>query len=431
MKKWLGIILLMIITLIVVAGCDDEKKDTKNKYEKDFTGKWTGSIEIPNQPLDFIVNLKKNDEWSGTISIPIQGVKDFPLSSVTVNNQDVAFFMKIQGQQISFDGKLKENTIEGTFSQQGQSFPFELTKGKLSTEESGEFLSIETDKGTLYGEVEKPDGEGPFPIMIIIPGSGPTDRDGNTAAGENNSLKLLAEGLAEHGIASVRYDKRGVGKNLEAAIPENELSFDQFVKDATAWVELLQQKDAYSKIGIIGHSQGSLVGMLAAQQGEVDAFISLAGAGRSIDQVLYDQLKSQLSDELLKESRGIIEKIKHGEQVDDVSQQLQSVFRPSVQAFLTSWTQFDPAVEIAKLDIPSLIVNGDNDLQVPVSEAKILHKANPDAELLLIDKMNHVLKEAPEDRQGNMETYSNPDLPLAKGLMDGLTNFLEEHEFVK
>lgn len=205
MKKGLVYILLMMITLLAAAGCSDEDEDTENKHKSNLKGKWTGSIKIPDQPLHIIVNLNKNDGWSGTISISVQGVKNFQLSSVTVDKQDIAFFMKIQGQQISFDGKLKENAIEGTFSQNGQSFPFKLTKGEQTDKDSAEFLRVETDKGKLYGEVEKPRGEGPFPVMIIIPGSGPTDRDGNSAAGENNSLKLLAEGLAEHEIASVRY----------------------------------------------------------------------------------------------------------------------------------------------------------------------------------------------------------------------------------
>ncbi|MGP4107648.1 alpha/beta fold hydrolase [Virgibacillus sp. L01] len=108
-----------------------------------------------------------------------------------------------------------------------------------------------------------------------------------------------------------------------------------------------------------------------------------------------------------------------------------SVFRPSVQGFMSSWMQYDPAAEFAKLEIPTLIVNGDNDIQVPVKEAQLLKNANKMSELLVVEKMNHVLKEAPKDSQGNMEAYSNPELPLASGLMDGLVEFLEEGDFLK
>jgi len=423
---------LIIIMLALAAGCIDDGSENKED-DAAVSGKWTGSIDIPNQQLDIIVNLNNDDEWSGTISIPVQGLENYPLSSVTVDGSDVAFFMEIQGQQISFDGALKDDVIEGDFSQYGQSFPFKLTKGGPVDEDDGNFASVETGEGILYGEVEKPDREGPFPVMLIIPGSGPTDRNGNSNAikGENNSLKLLAEGLAEYGIASVRYDKRGVGKNLEAAIPENELKFDQFVDDAVAWTELLEQEEAYSKIGIIGHSQGSLVGMPAAQEGHADIFISLAGAGHSIDQVLYEQLEAQLSGDLLQEAENILEKLKQGEAVQDVSQELQSVFRPSVQRFLASWIQYDPGNEMAQLEVPALIVNGGRDFQVPVSEAERLHEAQPNADRLIFDNMNHVLKEAPADEEGNMATYSDPELPLADGLMEGMMDFLKENDFLE
>ncbi|QKY71093.1 alpha/beta hydrolase [Lentibacillus sp. CBA3610] len=430
MKKTVRILCLVIVILMVAAGCRDGEEGND---ETDLNGEWTGSIEIPSQPLDIIVNLNNDDEWNGTISIPVQGLQDYPLSSITVNGTDVAFFMEIQGQQISFDGEYKDETIEGDFTQHGQTFPFNLTKGGRVEESEADLLSVETDEGTLYGELEKPDGEGPFPVMLIIPGSGPTDRDGNSSGipGNNNSLKLLAEGLAEHGIASVRYDKRGVGNNLEAAIPENELHFNQFVNDAVNWTELLEQEEDYSHVGIIGHSQGALVGMLAAQESNADAFISLAGAGRSIDEVLYGQLEAQLSGDLLDEVDVIMEKLQQGEEVQGVSQELQSVFRPSAQSFMASWMQYDPAEEIAELDMPVLIAGGGRDLQVPSSEAELLHDAKPDSEKILLEKMNHVLKEAPEDEQNNMETYGNSDLPLADGLMDGIMVFLNENEFLE
>ncbi|MFD1361120.1 alpha/beta hydrolase [Lentibacillus salinarum] len=421
----------LLVTCLMAAGCSDD--GVENKDDADVNGKWTGTIEIPNQPLDIIVNFSKNDDWIGTISIPAQGVKEYPLSSVTVDGSDVAFFMEIQGQQIAFDGEFSNAAIKGDFSQHGQTFPFNLTKGDPKEENDGNFLSVETDDGTLYGELEKPDGEDPTPIMLIIPGSGQTDRNGNSSGvqGENNSLKLLAEGLAEQGIASVRYDKRGVGKNLEAAIPENELDFDQFVDDAAKWTKLLAQDEGFSKVGIVGHSQGSLVGMLAAQGNHVDAYISLAGAGRSIDHVLYEQLEAQLSGDLLQEAESILEKLKQGEEVQDVSQELQSVFRPSVQAFTSSWMAYDPSDEIAKLDVPVLLVNGGHDLQVPVSEAELLHEARPIADLLILKEMNHVLKDEPADEQGNMAAYSNPDLPLAEGLLKGIMEFLRGKDFLE
>ncbi|WP_240510125.1 alpha/beta hydrolase family protein [Virgibacillus profundi] len=430
MKKGL---MSILIVFIILTGCNNDNKEDESSKGDDsimesLTGFWSGAIEIPNQPLDIQVDFENKDELTGELSIPIQGVQNYPLSTIKMEDMNIVFTMEIQGQYITFDGNLEDEKITGTFKQNGQSFPFELAKGEAvvgNDEEDGEFLQIETDHGTLHGELETPDGEGSFTVMIIIPGSGPTDRNGNSPGIQNNSLKLLAEQLAEQGIATVRYDKRGAGKNIQSAIPEQEMTFDQMVNDATSWVELLEKDENYSQVGIIGHSQGSLVGMLAARESNVSSFISLAGAGQPIDKVLENQLSEQLSDELLKESKEILQQLKEGKHVENISQELQSVFRPSVQSFLSSWMQYDPAEEIQKLEVPTLIVNGENDLQVPVSEAKLLHEAKSDAELMLIEKMNHVLKEAPADREGNMQTYSNPDLPLADGLINGIVEFLE------
>ncbi len=217
---------------------------------------------------------------------------------------------------------------------------------------------------------------------------------------------------------------------MQALVAEEDMRFEQFTADAVSWLKLLNEDDAYTNVGIIGHSQGSLTGMLASQESEVNAFVSIAGAGNSIDEVLADQLSEEFSGEIMEESEHILEQLKEGNPVENVSQELYSVFRPSVQSFISSWMQYDPAEEIAKLDIPTFIVNGDNDLQVPVREAELLSEAKPEAELLLIEGMNHILKEAPEDREGNLQTYSDPELPLADGFMDGIVTFFAENEFI-
>ncbi|WP_077324451.1 alpha/beta hydrolase family protein [Virgibacillus siamensis] len=432
-------VLITVLLVLLVSSCGNDDENRKEEENTDDTsvdtikGTWQGSIKIPRQDLPIIISFKVGKNLGGTISIPVQGVEDFPLSKVTMNKSNVLFQANIQGQHITFDGSIKDDTIQGTFTQNGQSFPFELKKGKdkgsQMEEDQGQFLSLETDQGTLYAELVTPKGNAPYPVMIIIPGSGPTDRNGNSKAlpGKNNSLKFLAQQLAQHGIASIRYDKRGVGKNLPALIPEEKLIFNRFVNDAVGWAEKLKHDQRFSKVGIIGHSQGSLVGMLAAQETNVDAFISLEGAGKAINQVMYNQLKEQLPDNLLDESKDILEKLQAGKRVQHINPNLQSIFRPSVQSFLSSWMQYDPAKEIQKLNIPVLIVNGKHDIQVPVSAAKNLYKEKGKSQLLLIPRMNHVLKEAPKDRQKNMQAYSDPDLPLANGLIEGILEFLENH----
>ncbi|WP_342514027.1 alpha/beta hydrolase [Sporosarcina sp. FSL K6-1522] len=432
MKK-LGIIFCLATSLLlIVVGCSKKKEadpETPPKEEDSpsaIEGTWEGSINVPNQPLPIELTFEKK---GGTISIPLQGISDYPLTSVTSKESDVFFDMNIQGQQLTFNGKVEQEKITGTFTQQGQSFPFELTKGSKKEEvaETGEVVEVELKDGTMSGLLEMPQGEGPFPLMVIIAGSGPTDHNGNSPVlpGKNNSLKMLAEDLATEGVASIRYDKRGVGKNAMLIGKEEDLRFEHYIEDATAWVQFAQKDKRFSEVGIIGHSEGSLIGMVAAEQTDADAFISLAGAGRPIDQVLIEQLEAQLPANLLEESKTIIDTLKQGKPVQTISPELQSLFRPSVQPYMISWLQYDPAERLQKLDAPIFIVNGDRDIQVPVKDAELLHNAKKDSELLIVENMNHILKGAPADREGNMATYSNPDLPLAKGLIEGIMKFLQ------
>ena len=388
-------------------------------------GVWNGSIQIPNQPLPIILTF---DKASGTISIPAQGLSGYALTSVTLNDTDVFFEMNIQRQRITFDGKVTQDNITGTFTQQGQSFPFELTKGSPEeVVETGDVVQIAVENGTMDGLLEMPQGEGPFLLMVIIAGSGPTDHDGNSPVlpGKNNSLKMIAEGLAAEGVASIRYDKRGIRKNMGLAGKEEDLRFNHYIDDAAAWAQFAKNDARFSGVGIIGHSEGSLIGMVAAEQANVDVFISIAGAGRPIDQVLMEQLNAQLPTNLLEESNMILEALKQGEQVETISTELQSLFRSSVQPYMISWLNYDPAEQLKKLQVPVLLVNGNRDIQVPVKDAELLNDAKKDAGLLIVDKMNHILKESPENREGNIATYGNPDLPLAQGLMDGIIEFLK------
>lgn len=443
MKQIFLKILFSAAVMLSVVACSNQSDDNKEKKDeallKNVEGEYQGVIKVPNQPLNILVSLSNEDRWGGTISIPVQGIQDYPLSNVTINETSVYFTMNIQGQAITFDGEREGESITGTFTQNGQSFPFELTRQQMvsspgeTAEEQDEFVSVETDFGTLYGELELPEGEGPYPVVLIIPGSGPTDRNGNSSVlpGKNDSLKLLAEELASHGIASVRYDKRGAGKNQEAAIPEADTRFDYFIDDAIAWIQLLKSDDRFGKVGVIGHSQGSLVGMSAAAQEGADVMISIAGAGQTIDKVLKDQLKEGLTETQLEEFETVFARLKQGETVEDVSQELYAVFRPSIQPFLSSWVQYDPTEEIQKLDMPVLLINGTSDIQVSEEEARILQEAKPDAELLIIDGMNHVLKEVPEGQEQNMESYYKPELPLADGLINGIMNFLQEAGFTE
>lgn len=286
-------------------------------------------------------------------------------------------------------------------------------------------MVLKTSTGDLFGTLTIPDDTKNCPIVLIVPGSGPTDRDGNSAMGlQTNAYKMLSEGLAKNGIATLRFDKRGIGKSKPAMTSESELTFETYINDVVAWVSRLKADQRFATIFVLGHSEGSLIGMIAAQQTNVAGFISVSGVGKSADKLLQEQLKTKLPPQLLHESNKILDSLRIGKTVSNVNSSLLSLYRPSVQPYMISWIKYDPQKEIGKLKVPVLIIQGSTDLQVSVDDAKLLSTAKPDAKLLIIDNMNHVLKDSDSDIQHNMATYSNPTLPLKAGLTDELVHFI-------
>lgn len=285
--------------------------------------------------------------------------------------------------------------------------------------------TLQTETGNIEGTLLVPESKNKVPLVLIIAGSGPTDRDGNNPVMKNNSLKMLAEGLVENGIASVRYDKRGIGESKNAGVSESELRFEHYVQDAQAWVDFLRKDSRFSEIIVLGHSEGSLIGMIAAQNPEVDKFISLAGVGTPAGEIIREQLKPQ-PPFVLEQSLPILEKLEKGETVAEVPPMLFSLFRPSVQPYLISWFRYDPRQELAKLNKPVLIIQGTTDLQVGVADAEKLANATKRAELRILEGMNHILKEAESDRAKNIATYSMADLPLKTDLVKSVIEFIRK-----
>jgi len=288
-------------------------------------------------------------------------------------------------------------------------------------------VTLDTKTGTLHGTLLLPAGvSGPVPVALIIAGSGPTDRDGNSPMlpGKNNSLKLLAEALGKRGIASVRYDKRAIGASMGAATKESDLRFTTYVDDAASWLEWLRADTRFSRRIVVGHSEGSLIGAMAAQRSPVSHVVSLAGAGRPIADVLEEQLARGLPPALMTDARRILAELKAGRTVDSVPQQLLVVFRPSVQPYMISWLPIDPAQEFGRLTVPVLVVQGTTDVQVTVGDAERLAKGHPRVTLETIEGMNHVLKEVREASQ-QTGSYSDPTLPLHPRLVESITRFIE------
>jgi hypothetical protein len=282
--------------------------------------------------------------------------------------------------------------------------------------------------GPIHGTLLLPsDMTKPVPVVLLIAGSGPTDRDGNSAmmGGHNDALKMLATDFAMNGIASLRYDKRGIGESGAAGMKESDLRFDTYVDDAVAWCNQLHEK-RFSGVFIAGHSEGSLIGMIAARKCGAAGFISLEGAGFPAADILRTQLKTRLPEELKAKNEAILKSLEAGKTVDDAPPQLNALYRPSVQPYLISWFKYDPAKEIGELRIPILVVQGTTDIQVSIDDAKRLAAANPRAKLVVIEGMNHVLKMVSGDLQAQIPSYGDPKLQLSEKLTPELVQFVRK-----
>lgn len=288
---------------------------------------------------------------------------------------------------------------------------------------------LNTTTGQINGKLLTPGTGTDYPVVLLIAGSGPTDMDGNSAVGPmtNNSLKYLAEGLAAQGIATLRFDKRGIASSRSAGKDEYALRFDDYVKDVKGWIDYLSRDKRFSGIYVLGHSEGSLIGMLASKDNpKVKGYVSLAGAGRPADELIEEQVASQ--PEVIREMVSSINKsLKEGKLVPNVPLGLQALFRQSVQPYMISWYKHNPQTIIGKLKMPVLIVQGKTDIQVSVKDAELLKAAAPSAGLYLIDTMNHVLKDcATTDRQKQMAIYTDPSLPVNATLLILLGKFVKK-----
>lgn len=286
--------------------------------------------------------------------------------------------------------------------------------------------TLKTPNGDIYGTLELPAARSPVPVALIIAGSGPTDRDGNSPAlpGSNNSLKMLADGLAARGIASLRYDKRGIAASRGAMTREEDLRFTNFIDDAVGWLRKLRADKRFSTVTVIGHSEGSLIGMVAAREAGADGYVSLEGAGRKARDILHEQLSKQLPSELLATSDRIMAQVSSGATPDSVPPMLAPLFRPSVVPYLISWFKYDPAAEIGKLTMPALIVQGTTDIQTSMTDAKALAAGNPSARFLSVEGMNHILKSVSGDLAAQIPKYSDPMLPVVPQLLEEVAQFI-------
>ena len=420
MKKYV----VVIMAILLLVGCTQKPMEAPKKedYTQEFIGDWHGTMRLQGKDIPIEAYLTPQ---MAEISWTTKEQQKAKFSQITYEEDSISGSIIRDEQAIDVVATLKDNRLEGTYRVGEESYPFTLVRGELVIESKEEPFTVSVKGGELTATLLTPQLPR-MPVYIIIGGSGPTTKDGNTEGmGKNNSYLQLAEVLADDNIASIRFDKRGVGENRQLGLAEERMTFVDFIDDVVALVEAAKKEERFSEVNLIGHSEGSLIAFNVAQQQSINRLISLAGAGRPIDEVLLEQLKPRLDPTLMQEAQTIIEKLKQGERVDVVSEPLQILFRPSVQPYMASWMRLNPQETIADLKMPLLVVNGTTDLQVPVTDGELLKQAQPEVKLAIIEGMNHVLKEAPEELEANRKTYTDESLPLHPKLIEEIEAFID------
>jgi len=296
-------------------------------------------------------------------------------------------------------------------------------------EASSETVTASNSFGTLEGTLERPAGCGAIPVVLMISGSASQDRDGDSPGSPSpiQLTRVLGEALrTQADVATLRYDDPGVGGSA-TAIPANleEFLFDHEIESASAFIEVVRADRRFSSVIVAGHSMGSLVGIVADQTTPIDGFISLAGAGRLVSDLLREQLSDDLTPAQYQELDEALKQLEAGELAGPVNPPLDQIIPPVYQPYFISWLQYHPAEEIAAMTAPALIVQGRTDIQVTVGDAEALAAAKPDATLVLVDDMAHTLKQATSSNADQNAAYTDPNVPLAAGLMPPIVTFLE------
>jgi hypothetical protein len=405
-------------------------------FSQKITGDWKGNIDVNGNPIPIVFHFHKDDSGKilGNWDSPKQNAIGLPFSGIDVNNDSI--HLEINMIAGSYNGAfINADSIEGIWEQRGTKIQLNFSRlsqiaepeKPVSAYPGEKEISITSAAGSkLYGTLLSKNNH--QKLAIIIAGSGPTDRDGNSAMGiKTNEYSMLAHGLDSQNIASFRYDKRGVAKSISAGFKESDLVFDDYVRDAQKVFDYLHDTLGFKNIYFIGHSEGSLIAMLASQKKKVKAYISLAGAGRPIDVILEEQMQNQpLPDSVKQQIPGIFNQLKEGKEAGNIPEVLAPLFRKSIQPYMISWLKYSPQQEVKKLKCPILIIQGGCDIQVKEEDARNLYEANKKSTLEIIPFMSHTLKNAGKDCVDENKTYSDGAIPIDRMLVEDIVKFIKE-----
>ena len=289
-------------------------------------------------------------------------------------------------------------------------------------------MTVPGPKGAIAGTFVDA-GKG-SPVVLIIPGSGPTDRDGNNPMGVTAApYRLLAGALASKGVSTLRADKRGMFESKAAIADPNAVTIRDYAGDAHAWADALRKQTGAKCVWLLGHSEGGLIALAAAQQpADICGLILVASPGRKLGAVIREQLNANPANApLLPQAMAALSSLEAGKPADTagMAAPLLALFDPKVQPFLIDLLAQDPAALAGRTKLPMLIVRGGKDLQVAQADADALRAARADAKFVGPADMNHVLKDVKgDDRVSNLATYADPSLSVDPSLVDAIAAFV-------
>ncbi|NLJ46193.1 MAG: alpha/beta hydrolase [Treponema sp.] len=391
-----------------------------------WLGLWEGRIRTAQG--DFPARLEIFP-GGALLDLPEQGAFGWPVRTVKAESRDLYIAVDLGMEPLELAGPREGEAVAGTLIQGGRSGRFEFRLARSGPSRDGE-RSFDTGRGILPGTLLlPPGGSGPRTLAVLLPDSGTTDRDGNNwqVPGRNDSLRLLAEALAEADIASYRYDKRGAGKAYRLGEDEAALTFEDHVRDAAACIRSFDGDPRFDRILVFGLGDGALVGAAALRGSRADALAAQGVSGRGLRDMIREA-SAGAPPEYQAEIIRIIAELDAGRFVDSVSPFLQNLFRRSFQPYLASWLRYDLGKELAGLTargLPVLLMQGDLDLQVTLEDFDRLRVSVPEAEAVLLPGTNHILKLVGNAVDENYDSFSDPSYPLSPGVVPALADFLE------
>jgi len=412
----------------------------------ELEGSWDGFLSYMGTDMAIALNFLNEDAgWVGRMDIPPQNAFDMALSDVGFSNG--ALKATLPGlTPLAIEATVSADKLSGAFSQGPAAGSIRATRSgdgdslraAMRAKEAAAAAAldpsivsrevfIDIPGGRLYGTLSAPLSSKPASAVLVIPGSGPTDRDGNSMLlpGKNDSLLRLGNGLVKAGFLVLRVDKRGIGKSVWPGLREEDMTIGQMAGDAGAWLAYLRAAEGIKRIATIGHSEGALVALLSAREAKPEYLVLLAPLSADFFDTLFKQLAG-MPEDYLRRARFIYEELKVGRYVNKVDADLLPLFRPSVQPYMRSLIEHRPAALLAAQGIPTLVVAGGRDLQIELADAKALASARPGVGFLPLEDMNHVLKAVKPDLADNQAAYSQPSYPLAEGLVSGIAEFLSK-----